>query len=135
MISDRSACCGDWLRVCGPSPTVKHGLTGVLLDPPYGDDADRDMTCYAIDSGTVAADVRAWALEHGDDPDLRIALCGYDTEHDMPGWTVVPWKAHGGFGSQGNGRGRVNAARETIWFSPHCEHPHNRLNFEAEESA
>jgi hypothetical protein len=35
-------------------------------------------------------------------------------------WTVVPWKAHGGYGSQGDGRGRENAARETIWFSPNC---------------
>jgi len=113
-------CSGDWTRVLGPSPTTKHGLTGVFLDPPYsGGERDGDM--YAVDSGTVAADVRAWAIEHGDDPLLRIALCGYDTEHEMPsGWSAFQWKAHGGYGSQSNGRGRANAARETIWFSPHC---------------
>lgn len=26
-------CCGDWSRVCGPTPTYKIGLTGVFLDP------------------------------------------------------------------------------------------------------
>ena len=33
-------CCGDWSRVCGPSVTIKHGITGVFLDPPYADEAD-----------------------------------------------------------------------------------------------
>lgn len=28
---------------------------------------------------------------------------------------------------QGNGRGRVNAAREVIWFSPHCINPMETL--------
>jgi len=33
----------------------------------------------------------------------------------------VPRKSHGGYGLQGkNGNGRKNAARERIWFSPHC---------------
>jgi len=113
-------CCGDWSRVCGPTPTVKHGLTAVLLDPPYSDD-ERCRNIYAVDSGTVAADVRAWAIEHGDDERLRIALCGYDGDHEMPdGWTTQGWKAHGGYGSQGDGRGRANAAREVIHFSPYC---------------
>jgi hypothetical protein len=119
-------CCGDWSRVCGPTPTVKQGLTGVFLDPPYSDEAARTGDLYAVDSGTVAHDVRAWALAHGDDPDLRIALCGYQDEHAMPaGWVSVRWKAHGGYGSQGQGRGRANAAREVVWFSRHCQSPHD----------
>ena len=41
--------------------------------------------------------------------------------HAMPGsWECVAWKARGGYGSQGNGRGRENSARERIWFSPAC---------------
>ncbi len=49
------------------------------------------------------------------------SLCGYDGEHAMPdGWTGFPWKARGGYGSQGNKRGRENAHKEMIWFSPHC---------------
>ena len=112
-------CCGDWARVCGFTPTSKLGLTGVFLDPPY---SVRDRSeCYTEESFTVANDVRAWAIERGNDPKMRIALCGYDGEHDMPdGWVEVAWKAHGGYGNQGNGQGRDNSARERIWFSPHC---------------
>jgi DNA adenine methylase len=67
--------------------------------------------------------VRAWALANGDNRLLRIALCGYAGEHDElvdAGWSTVAWKARGGYGSQGDGRGRENATRERIWFSPHC---------------
>lgn len=93
-------CCGDWSRAMGPTPTVKLGLTGVLLDPPYSHDL-RDATCYAVESD-IGADVRAWAIEHGHDPLLRIVLCGYAGEHEMPdGWTAVLWKAHGGYGLTG----------------------------------
>jgi hypothetical protein len=114
-------CCGDWQRVCGPSVTSKHGLTGVFLDPPYADEAQRQSDLYSTDSGTVAHAVRAWAIEQGDNPLMRIALCGYDGEHDMPGsWERVHWKAKGGYGSQGQGPGRDNAGRERVWFSPHC---------------
>ena len=55
---------------------------------------------------------------------MRIALAGYAGEHDMPpGWTAWAWKAQGGYGSQGDGQGRDNAQRETIWFSPACIKP------------
>lgn len=114
-------CRGDWTRVLGPSVTVGHGATGVLLDPPYAAEAGRDLALYARDSGTVAHDVRAWAVEHGDDPLLRVALCGYEGEHAMPAsWSCVAWSAQGGYGGQGSGRGRANKDRERIWFSPHC---------------
>jgi len=114
-------CCGDWSRVCGPTPTVYMGLTGVFLDPPYAVDDRSD--CYVVESREVAHVVREWAIAHGDDPRLRIALCGYDTEHGerMPDtWTAWAWKANGGYGLQGDSRGRANAAREVVWFSPHC---------------
>jgi len=114
-------CCGDWSRVCGPSPTFKHGITGVFLDPPYADKESRTEDLYATDDMDVAHEARRWAIEAGNNPELRIALCGYDGEHDMPaGWECVEWKARGGYGSQGEGRGRENAKRERIWFSPHC---------------
>ena len=126
-LSDRlrnvRVCCGDWARVCGPSPTFKNGMTGVFLDPPYGDEANRTDDCYAIDSKSVAAEVRAWCLDNGGNPMLRIALCGYDGEHNSltgAGWREHAWKAHGGYGSLGDGAGRENARRERIWFSPHC---------------
>jgi hypothetical protein len=112
--------CGDWSRVVGDSVTVKHGITGVFLDPPYASERNQS---YAVDCKGVAHEVREWAIANGDNPLLRIALCGYAGEHAMPeGWVEVPWKAHGGYGSQGDGRGRENSAKERVWFSPHCLH-------------
>jgi len=112
-------CCGDWKRILGRSPTECIGLTGVFLDPPYS--AARD-TVYATDDRNVAHKVREWAIAHGDNPMLRIALCGYEGEHAMPeNWAVLAWKTNGGHGNASkNGRGRANANRERIWFSPHC---------------
>ena len=115
--------CGDWGRVLGDSVTSRHGTTAVFLDPPYSDEAGHQIS-YRTTSGTVAHDVRDWALANGDNPLLRIALCGYAGEgYDVLvslGWTAHGWKAKGGYGSQGDGAGRANAARETVWFSPHC---------------
>lgn len=115
-------CCGDWSRVMGPTPTIHTGSPcGVFLDPPYGSDTGRDMACYAVDSGSVAAAVNAWCVEHGGDKRLRIALCGYEGEHENLGWREHAWKANGGHGNKSaSGPGRDNARRERIWFSPGC---------------
>lgn len=113
-------CSGDWSRVCGPSVTFKHGVTGVFLDPPYADTANRQDKLYREDSLDVAHAVRAWAITNGDNPLLRIALCGYDGEHDMPdSWSVYAWSAGDGFGGQAKDRTN-NHERERIWFSPAC---------------
>ncbi|MGI4736092.1 MAG: DNA adenine methylase [Janthinobacterium lividum] len=112
--------CGDWQRVCGPSVTTKHGTTGLLLDPPYNSDgAEND--CYGVAHSNVADEVRRWCLVNGADPKLRIALCGYASDHDellAHGWTVEGWKARKGYQSDGD-----NSARERIWFSPACLRP------------
>ena len=127
-LSDRlrrvRVCCGDWSRVCGPTPTVKLGLTGVFLDPPYALDG-RASDLYSVEMDTTDA-VREWAIERGRDPLMRVVLAGYDGEHVMPAdWECVAWKARGGYGSQGDedGRGRANSERERLWFSPHCIRP------------
>lgn len=121
--------CGEWDRVLGDSVTVKHGLTAILLDPPYAA-GEHDVT-YSADSDVSGA-VRRWAIDNGGNRQLRIALCGYEGEHTMPAdWECVPWKARGGYGSQADGRGRANAARERIWFSPGCLRPSDQLFSEA----
>lgn len=113
-------CSGDWSRVCGPSVTFKHGVTGVLLDPPYADTANRSDRLYRRDSLSVAHDVREWAIANGNHPLLRIALCGYEGEHEMPeSWAVHAWSAGAGFGGQAEDRSE-NGKRERIWFSPAC---------------
>lgn len=114
--------CGEWDRVLGESVTVKHGITGVFLDPPYSD--DEHAVTYSAHGEAVADKVRAWAIENADNRLLRIALCGYEGEHEMPeSWACVAWKARGGYGSQSDGKGRDNSERERIWFSPHCLGP------------
>ena len=113
-------CSGDWSRVCGPSVTFKHGLTGVFLDPPYANTVGRASDLYRVDSEDVAHAVREWAIANGDNPLLRIALCGYDGEHAMPdSWAIHKWSAGAGFGGQATER-TGNGKRERIWFSPAC---------------
>lgn len=118
-------CCGDWSRVCGPTPTIKQGLTGIFLDPPYSI-AERDSSLYAVEMETTQA-VRQWCKEWGTVKQLRIVLCGYagegHEELEALGWQVQAWKARGGYASLGDGEttaGRDNAERERLWASPHC---------------
>jgi len=112
-------CCGNWDRILGPSATEHIGVTACLLDPPYSAEADRDPSLYNQEDLNVVHDVRKWALEHGNNKKYRIALCGYEGEHEMPDdWQCVAWKANGGYAaSAGN---HANSHRERIWFSPHC---------------
>ena len=95
--------CGDWKRAVTPGAIgleqrETNKKYGIFLDPPYSDLAGRDKDLYRIDSMSVAHRVREWCLANQDDTRLRIALCGYEGEHDMPGWEVVEWKAQGGHG-------------------------------------
>src|SRR5581483_5707085 len=110
--------CGDWKRVLGPSVLGKGKNVGgrrpcaVFLDPPYSHEV-RDPYLYAEDDRDTAGKVRDWALENGDDPELRIALCGYAGEHEMPStWTEYAWKASRGYAGDAND----NRERERIWF-------------------
>jgi len=93
------------------STMTRNGIAAVLLDPPYS----LTGAVYAHDSSTVSGDVRAWCIENGQNPKLRIALCGHDTEHndlEAMGWTVETWAKSGGYQGADD--------RERIWFSPAC---------------
>jgi site-specific DNA-adenine methylase len=116
-------CCGDWTRVLGPSVTFNHGLTGIVLDPPYSKEEQRQADLYAHDDLEVAHAVRAWCLAHGQHPLLRIVLCGYGTVHDellTHGWRKRAWIANGGFGNQRKAKDYTNKYQEMLWLSPHC---------------
>jgi hypothetical protein len=92
----------------------------VFLDPPYADTAKRQSDLYMEDSESVSHAVRQWAIENGSNPLLRIALCGYEGEHEMPdSWAVHEWSAGDGYGGQAEERSG-NGKRERIWFSPAC---------------
>ncbi len=114
--------CGDWRRVLTESVTVRHGVTGILLDPPYPDGFSSEGGAYS--AGTAGVDVwhdaAAWAVENGADTRLRIVLCGYaGTWTAPPTWREVPWKARGGYGSSTTA-GAENSGRERLWLSPGC---------------
>ena len=94
-----------------PGTVTRNGVAAVLLDPPYS----LTGAVYAHDSTTVSGDVRKWCTANGDNPQMRIALCGHDTEHnelEAMGWTVETWDKSGGYQGKDD--------RERIWFSPHC---------------
>lgn len=115
-LRDARTCCGDWSRVVTPCCWHDRGDTAVFLDPPYSSH-HRDPNLYGShDSLVVAHLVRKWAIENGDNPRLRIAVCGFEDEHTFP----ESWKKHEWEGSKGYSKGQ-NRKRERIWFSPHCE--------------
>ena len=96
---------------------IQRALEGGGLD---ADTADRQSGLYRKDCDTVAHKVREWAITNGNNQLLRIALCGYDGEHEMPDeWECVAWNAGEGFGGQAKQRTN-NGKRERIWFSPAC---------------
>ncbi len=110
--------CGSWERVVKPSVTRSgtggDGTRAIFLDPPYATSGD----LYAESSEGVALAVRDWCLAAP--RDLRVILCGYDSEHDAllaHGWSVAEGKAGRGAGYSTNG---LNGRRERLWLSPAC---------------
>lgn len=118
---------GDWKRVTTPATMyASGGPIGVFLDPPYAM-AERAGGLYGTETD-CSAEVRAWTIEAGRDPRMRICLAGYEGEHELPDdWECVAWKTQGGYGNQSDGRGKANAGRERLWFSPGCLRPSERL--------
>jgi len=104
--------CGPWERIMSSGTMTRNGVCGVVLDPPYS----QTDSVYSKDSSTVSGDVRKWCIENGDNPKLRIAMCGHAGEHEQlesEGWQVKTWDKRGGYQGKDD--------RERIWFSPHCK--------------
>ena len=106
--------CGDFERVLGPSVTEIGSTNAVFLDPPYPTNDE----VYSIDvSDQPALRCFDWAKINWNNPKLRIALCGYEGEFDVPSdWRVIEWKASKGYAGEGNN----NRERERVWLSPAC---------------
>lgn len=113
---------GDWDR-CVSSKTKMSGIRfdkiGVFLDPPY---SDGDNTTYGEKhTDKPAVESAKWAIDHGDDPQMRIIYSGYEGTVEFPDdWDKIEWGSHGGYANQGYGAGRANKSRERLWLSPHC---------------
>lgn len=118
-LRDVRVACGDWTRVLTDSVTVRHGLTGVFLDPPYTKGA-MDYAAGGV-GGALADEVRAWCRENGDNKKLRIVLCGHAGEHDellSHGWSIRKWDARKGYALRSEAV--ENSASEALWVSPAC---------------
>lgn len=115
---------GDWQKVCTPSVTYKNyglskdGITFVFLDPPYN--MENRTKVYKVESN-VFKEVNDWCIAHQIHPDLKIAVCGYQGDYDLPDWEQLEWKTNGGFSSLGDNQGKINSKKECIWFSPSCK--------------
>lgn len=119
-LRDVIVCCGDWTRVVTPCVLGdEEKLCAVLLDPPYKGFG----TCYGrYHDEEISARVRAWAVENGKSERLRIALCGFEGEHEMPeGWSVYRWDH-----TRGMSKTEKNLGRERVWCSPSVK-PLDRL--------
>jgi DNA adenine methylase len=115
--------CGDWKRIAdSDSATIKHGLTGFFLDPPYDD----TEYVYGADHAPVSAEVREWCKENGRHPLKRIILCGRGTEHDellQHGYRREDWVTGKGYGKPGqNG--------EVIWHNCQAAECNGQMGFD-----
>lgn len=108
---------GDWERLVRPHFLWQgSGFTAIFLDPPYSTESGRKKRLYRVEDFHVSKAAAKWAIEQGDDPNLRIAFCGLKGEHDFP----TTWEEY----SCQNDGGRPEArGDERIWFSPHCLRP------------
>jgi hypothetical protein len=100
---------GDWMRLARAAlRESKNAACAIFLDPPYTAGSGRQSNLYDQDSQKVGHYVQRWAVEAAS-PSLRIALCGFEDEYDMPrNWIEMPWKS------------QYSGVKERVWFSPHC---------------
>ncbi len=113
-------CCGDWTRAVTPCVLGDRGtICGLFLDPPY---KTVGKVYGRHHDELISTRVRAWAVKNGQNERLRIALCGFDTEHEMPGnWSVYRWDHE-----KGMSHTQQNVGRERVWCSPGIK-PFDRL--------
>jgi len=117
-------CCGDWKRIMSPSITYNNkglspkDITAIFLDPPYNLNG-RDKV-YNNETN-VFSEVLQWCKDNQDNKKLRIAVCGYEGDFDLSeDWEKYSWATNGGMANLGESRGKENAKKEVIYFSPNC---------------
>jgi DNA adenine methylase len=105
--------CGSWDRMLGKAslrPTGVPKTVGIFFDPPY---AEGNMSYACGDTTGIGEKVREWCIAHQSDPDLRMVLCGYQGEHELPKWRKIYYNTNKGYGGKNN-------HREILWLSPSC---------------
>jgi site-specific DNA-adenine methylase len=119
-------CCVDWSKLLTPSITYNNvgislkDFTAVFLDPPYNT-VNREKV-YSNDND-IFKEVSNWAISNGENPRMRVCLCGYDGDYDMPNtWQKYEWRTGGGYANKGIGdtQGKTNSKKEIMWFNAAC---------------
>jgi DNA adenine methylase len=106
--------CGGWERVVTKSVTFGHGLTGVYLDPPYGE--GKMEYSAGGNHSSIAKDVWNWAIEAGENPKMRIIVSAYEDGRAVPsGWSKKTFAARSGYS-----KNKSTAKREVLYCSPNC---------------
>ena len=96
---------GDWSRCLNNN--FGGDDTAVFLDPPY-----RAYEAVYGRVKPVADAVADWAR---DNAHLRVAICGYRGDYDLPGWDAVDWsRKRTTYGSS------KTTDKECVWYSPAC---------------
>ena len=114
-------CNGDWKRVCTPTVTHRHGLTGLFLDPPYSIEKNKQTSVYGSMSKqhNLNDDMTEFLLENQNIDGFRIAICGLEGEYDLPNkyWECVEWMGNSGYADKTKNK---NREKERIWFNKQC---------------
>ena len=101
-------CCGDYSAILTDAEVKvpESQSVSILCDPPYR----KTGKMYATKEFDHAPLLER-CIELGKRKNVKIALCGYTGDYDMPkSWRIEEWeKTQGGV--------------ETVWFSPGCKNP------------
>lgn len=108
-------------RVVEESTFKSFKTTAIFFDPPYGAKGQFGKAYGKEDSNIIARDVMYWCKMKEDRKDLRIAVCGYEGEHNkLTSWTKLNWSTNGGMNNTSKSKEVLNKDREIVLFSPSC---------------
>ena len=116
--------CLDWHKAISLAATLNNWdrfTIGLFLDPPYRQNM-RDDRIYMEDDASISDACRQFCTEHSNSK-MRIALCGFEGEHnelERYGWAKIEWMARGGYNNQAKQQDGNSRHNERIWFSPSC---------------
>jgi len=99
---------GDWSRCLNHHYGGKD--TAIFFDPPY---KNFERLYHSDTTALIADQVVLWCQDNAEG--IRVALCGYVGDYDLPGWEVFRWSR--GRSTYG---GSDTTENEAIWFSPAC---------------
>jgi len=128
--------CGSWERAITAESMLAKKV-GIFLDPPYPEDFNKKVKNNYYFPVTIwhacSKEVYKFCRDNGKRKNLRIAVCGYDSDGyeklvTKHGWSEFKWSASSGFAVYGeNEDTRNNRHRERIYFSPHCRNQQRGL--------